>query len=95
MTTSANAQLRAARGYVPTSALAKLVSFDDVLMHVVCTDGRILSIPLIWFPLLRDATPEQRALYEIGTNGGSLHWPTLDEDISVAQLFAGGTAAGD
>jgi Protein of unknown function (DUF2442) len=89
MTTSTNPNLRAARAYVPTTALAKAVSFDDALMHVTLTDGRMLSVPLIWFPLLHAASPEQRSRYEIGAGGRSLHWPEIDEDLSVAQLLAG------
>ena len=78
------------RAYVPTTALAKAVDFDADMMHVTLTDGRIISVPLIWFPLLHEATPEQRAQYEIGGGGVSLHWPDLDEDLSVANLLAGG-----
>jgi hypothetical protein len=89
MTTSANNKARIHRAYVPSTALAKAVTFDDALMHVVLTDGRIISVPLIWFPILHTATPEQRIRYEIGTGGRSLHWPELDEDISVGQLLAG------
>ncbi len=89
MTTSAKSNLRATRAYVPTTALAKAVSFDDALMHVTLTDGRMLSVPIIWFPLLHTATPEQRSQYEIGAGGRSLHWPEIDEDLSVAQLLAG------
>jgi hypothetical protein len=58
-------------------------------MHVTLTDGRILSVPLIWFPLLHIASPQQRNQYEIGAGGRSLHWPEIDEDLSVAQLLAG------
>lgn len=89
MTTSAKSNLRAARGYIPTDALAKALSFDDALMHVTLTDGRIISVPMIWFPLLHAAAHEQRRQYEIGAGGRSLHWPDIDEDISVAQLLAG------
>jgi len=39
------------RAYVPTTALAKTVEFDDDMMHVFLTDGRIISVPIIWFPL--------------------------------------------
>ncbi len=77
------------RAYVPTTALAKSVNFDEEMMHVSLTDGRRLSIPIIWFPSLRAATSEQRAKYEIGGGGTSLHWPELDEDLSVAGLMAG------
>jgi hypothetical protein len=89
MSTSAKPSVRATRAYVPTTALAKQVHCDTDLMHVTLTDGRIISIPLIWFPLLHSATPEQRSEYEIGAGGRSLHWPDLDEDIAVAQLLAG------
>jgi len=77
------------RAHVPTTALAKAVDFDAEMMHVTLTDGRIISVPIIWFPLLHEATSEQRAHYEIGGGGVSLHWPDLDEDLSVANLLAG------
>jgi len=77
------------RPFVPTTALAKSVNFDEEMMHVSLADGRSISVPIIWFPLLRAATPEQRTKYEIGGGGTSLHWPELDEDLSVASLLAG------
>ena len=77
------------RAYVPTTALAKAVEFDDDMMHVFLIDGRIISVPIIWFPLLHEATSEQRERYEIGGGGISLHWPEIDEDLSVANLMAG------
>jgi hypothetical protein len=75
--------------YVPTTALAKSLSFDSEMMHVILTDGRIISVPIRWFPLLREATLEQREKYEIGGGGISIHWPEIDEDLSVAGLMAG------
>ncbi len=89
MTTSSKPALRALRAYVPSSALAKAVSFDDAAMYVTFTDGRLLSVPLIWFPILHAASPEQRNQYEIGAGGRSLHWSEIDEDLSVSQLLAG------
>ena len=77
------------RAYVPATALAKFAEFDDVMLRVTFTDGRVLSVPLAWFPILRRASAEQRARYEIGGGGISLHWPELDEDLSVAGLMAG------
>jgi hypothetical protein len=77
------------RAYRPTSALAKSVQFDTELMHVTLTDGRIISVPIIWFPLLREATPQQRENCEIDGGGISLYWPEIDEDISVAGLLDG------
>ena len=74
---------------MPTTALAKSVQFDRDMMHVNLTDGRIISVPIRWFPLLREATPEQREHYEIGGGGIRLHWAEIDEDLSVANLLAG------
>ena len=82
-------KVRFRRAYRPTTALAKAVKFRDGMMEVYLTDGRIISVPLIWFPLLYEATPEQREQYEIGGGGISLHWPEIDEDLSVAGLLAG------
>ncbi len=75
--------------YRPTTALAKSLQFRDELMEVFLTDGRIISVPILWFPLLHEATAEQREHYEIGGGGVSLHWPEIDEDLSVAGLLAG------
>ena len=88
MTTSVRPNARP-RAYVPTTALAKEVTFDELMMHVALTDGRIISVPLIWFPVLHRATADQRRQCEIGGRGIGLHWPELDEDLSVAGLMAG------
>jgi len=56
---------------------------------VTLTDGRILSVPLIWFPRLAEAQPEERANVELLGDGQGFHWPALDEDISVLGLLAG------
>lgn len=77
------------RSFVPTEALAQTVEFDEDMMHVALTDGRIVSVPLVWFPRLSQATPEQRARCQIGAGGRGLHWDELDEDLSVAGLMAG------
>jgi len=69
--------------------LAKSVNFDEEMMRVSLTDGRCISVPIIWFPGLREASPDQRTKYEIGGGGTSMHWPDLDEDLSVARLMAG------
>jgi len=58
-------------------------------MHVSLLDGRTLSVPLIWFPTLTAASLDERARYEIAGGGISLHWPDLDEDLSVARSMAG------
>jgi hypothetical protein len=89
MSTSVESNPRFERAFVPTTALAKQVDVDDVSLRVTFTDGRVLSVPVQWFPLLRDATPQQRANCEIGGGGVSLHWPEVDEDLSIAGLMAG------
>ena len=66
---------------------ATKVWFDDDSLWTALSDGRVPGVPLVWFPRLLKATPEQRAAVEIGTRG--LHWDGLDEDISVAGLLAG------
>jgi hypothetical protein len=89
MSTLTKERAKFRRAYVPTTALAKSVRFDRDMMHVHLVDGRIISVPIRWFPLLHEATPEQREQYEIGGGGVSLHWPAIDEDLSVANLMAG------
>jgi len=89
MSTSVDSKRKWRRSYVPTTALAQSITFADEMMHVSLTDGRVLSAPIIWFPALHEATPEQRTKFEIGAGGRSLHWPELDEDLSMAGLMAG------
>jgi hypothetical protein len=69
------------------SISATAVHFDDHTMWVDLSDGRALGVPLVWFPRLFNATPDQREHVELSRTG--LHWEELDEDISVAGLLAG------
>ena len=91
MSTSARrrVKVKAKRSFVPGTALAKSVKFNKSMMQVTFTDGRVLGVPLVWFPALNAATPAQRQRYELGGGGISLHWPELDEDLSIAGLMAG------
>lgn len=52
-------------------------------------DGRVISVPLAWYPRLDHGTPEERARYELTGDGYGIHWPGLDEDISVENLLEG------
>ena len=61
---------------------------EDELV-VALTDGRTLSVPLAWFPRLANASARQRSKYELLGNGSGMHWPMLDEDISIAGLLTG------
>ena len=75
-------------------ARAKNVSFTDDALVVELIDGRTLSVPLEWYPRLRDATPEQRARWELIGDGVGVHWPEVDEDLGVAGLLRGERASG-
>ena len=66
---------------------AKSVRFDDNSMWVDLSDGRVIAVPLAWFPRLLHATPQQREQVELSSQG--LHWEEIDEDVSVAGLLAG------
>jgi hypothetical protein len=63
------------------------ITFDDNSMFVSLSDGRLLGIPLAWFPRLLHATKEQRQHFSLSTRG--LHWEEIDEDIFVDGLLAG------
>ena len=63
------------------------VQADDALLRVTLADGRELAAPLEWFPRLRDASPEQRGHWRLIGRGQGVHWPDVDEDISVASLL--------
>lgn len=75
---------------MPSSdARAKEVSFSQDEFAVLLADGRRISVPLAWFPRLLHATSEQRANYEILGDGQGIHWPDVDEDLSVGGLLKG------
>lgn len=93
MITSPDTAKKMVRSFRPTSALAKSIDFTDDTMNVHLLDGRIIGVPLAWFPRLLAATPEQRARGQIGGGGVGLHWDDLDEDLSVAGLLAGADTA--
>lgn len=63
------------------------VSDEEITAHLV--DGRTISVPLAWSWRLSEATAEQRANYEIIGDGQGVHWPDVDEDISVEGMFYG------
>ena len=65
------------------------VECSDDELRVSLTDGRRLSVPIVWFPRLASASPAERANYELMGEGQGIHWPDVDEDISVVGLIAG------
>ena len=74
------------------SISAEKVTFDDAQMWVSLSDGRVIGVPLAWFPRLMEASPEARAAVTISPFG--LHWEALDEDVSIEGLLAGRGDAG-
>jgi hypothetical protein len=72
---------------VQPKAMAIVCSDDE--LRVSLTDGRTLSVPIAWFPRLAHASPAERAEYELLGDGEGIHWPQVDEDISVAGLLVG------
>jgi len=68
-------------------ATGAVVTEDALIVDL--SDGRTLSVPLDWYPRLLHATPEERGNWRLGAGGEGLHWPDVDEDISVAGLLAG------
>jgi hypothetical protein len=69
------------------SAQAMSVEFVDASLRIGLTDGREISAPIEWFPRLRDASPEQRGNWRLIGQGEGVHWPDIDEDVSVNTLL--------
>ena len=67
----------------------KSVHIDDDRLSVELIDGRAISVPLLWYHRLANATPTQRQAYEVAGGGYGIHWPELDEDLSVEGLLRG------
>ena len=70
-------------------AEAQSVVVSDESVTVELTDGRTLSVPISWYPRILHATTDERNHWELLGNGIGIHWPELDEDISVQGLLAG------
>jgi hypothetical protein len=68
---------------------AKGLRFSEDELSVFLADGRTISVPLAWFPRLLHASPQQRRNWEILGDGDGIHWPEIDEDVSVAGLLQG------
>ena len=65
------------------------VECTDKELVVSLSDGRVLSVPVVWFPRLARASAEERAEFELLGDGEGIHWPTVDEDVSVLGLLEG------
>ena len=71
----------------PTAVLATDVDFSEDAICVCLSDGREISVPIEWFPRLRNATPAQRKKWRLIGRGVGIHWEEIDEDIAVTTLL--------
>ena len=67
--------------------LARDVNVTADFLQVILADGREIRVPLVWYPRLSDATEEHRKNWELIGGGIGIHWPDIDEDISVESLL--------
>jgi hypothetical protein len=74
-------------------ACATALAITDDLLTVELSDGRTISAPLSWYPRLCHGSAEERADWRLIGAGRGIHWPQLDEDISVENLVFGKTSA--
>jgi hypothetical protein len=72
------------------SVLATGVHVSDDSLTVELSDGRTIIAPIVWFPRLLHGTSAERSKWEFNGGGTGIHWPDLDEDISVEGLLLGG-----
>jgi len=68
------------------------VAFSEDALSVSLRDGRVISLPLVWYPRLLNATPTQRNNWKIAGGGYGIHWPDVDEDLSTEGLLRGARA---
>ncbi len=68
-------------------SLATRVSFDEDDFTVILADGWQVIVPYEWFPRLANASMDEKEIYEFIGNGIGIHWPLIDEDISVEGLL--------
>jgi hypothetical protein len=69
--------------------VATNVRVDDEVVTVELDDGRVLSAPIAWYPRLAHGAAAERDEWRLIAGGRGIHWPSLDEDISVENLLAG------
>jgi len=73
----------------PQEVRIKNIEVTDDTITAYLVDGRVISVPLAWSWRLSEATPEQRANYEIIGDGQGIRWPEIDEDISAEGMLYG------
>jgi hypothetical protein len=75
----------------PDERVSEVELTDDNLI-VSLMDGRTISVPLVWYPRLLNATPKQRRNWQIAGGGYGIHWPDIDEDLNTEGLLRGAPA---
>jgi hypothetical protein len=85
--------VKSKRGTVDQAERVKDVHFIDDALAVDLIDGRRIIVPLVWYPRLLGATPEQRCNWTVSGAGYGVHWPDVDEDLSTAGLLRGAANA--
>lgn len=78
---------------VEREVFVQSVGFTEDSMVVYLDDGRSISVPLAWYPRLHSGSRKERGNYELIGDGEGIHWPSLDEDISVEGIIAGRRSA--
>jgi len=78
---------------IKREVFAESVHFSEDSMTVHLDDGRALSVPVAWYPRLLHGSKQERERFELIGDGEGIHWPDLDEDISVEGLLAGRRSA--
>ncbi len=68
------------------------VELNDDTLSVALHDGRIISVPLAWYPRLANATAAQRNNWQVSGGGYGIHWPDIDEDLNTEGLLRGAPA---
>ena len=68
------------------------VSYTDIQLVVDIEDGRSISVTLTWYPRLLHATQKERYDWQVAGGGFGIHWPSIDEDLSVEGLLRGAPA---
>ena len=71
----------------------KDVHFTEDTIAVDLVDGRTIVVPLAWYLMLLEATPDQRSNWNVSGAGYGIHWPDIDEDLSTEGLLRGAPAA--
>jgi hypothetical protein len=71
------------------SVAIQTVETTDTSLSVSLSDGRVVTVPISWYPRLSHARPEHRARCELVGQGHGIHWPELDEDISLENILFG------